>query len=59
MANSKGNKKPCAIEEWRTHDPFQRASASLIRRVNKEILEFNLLKNRNKVKVLLQSKALF
>ena len=31
--------KKTALEEWKTHDPFQRASMSLVRRVEKELKE--------------------
>ena len=31
--------KKTALEEWKTHDPFQRASTSLVRRVERELKE--------------------
>lgn len=37
----KANKKT-ALEEWRTHNPFQRASPELIRRVERELKELKL-----------------
>ena len=36
--------KKTALEEWRTHDPFQRASTSLIRRVDRELKELKRTK---------------
>ncbi len=36
--------KKTALEEWKTHDPFQRASTSLIRRVEKELKELKRTK---------------
>lgn len=33
-----------ALEKWRTHNPFLRATPKLIKEVNKELLEIKRLK---------------
>jgi hypothetical protein len=33
------NNKKTALEEWQTHNPFQRATSDLIRRVERELKE--------------------
>ena len=44
MAKKKTVKSKSALEEWKKHNPFQRASQNLIRQAEKELKNFKPLK---------------
>ena len=44
MNQKKTNKGKIAVDEWKVHNPFLRASPKLIKEVNKELLKTKRLK---------------